>query len=103
MRNIVKKQETLQEYLNRGGSITILPPQESPTVSTPMQVSHDVDLGSLGLGNALVIMTPETKFNGRKTTKTKPDLASLVKDSWLSDDIKAYIYSKIEEAKNEFE
>jgi hypothetical protein len=99
----VKKQETLQEYLNRGGIITILPPQESPTPTYSIPVANDVDLGSLGLGNALVIMTPETKFSGRKVTKQKPNLASLVKDSWLPDDIKAYIFSKIEEAKNESE
>lgn len=99
----MKKQETLQEYLDRGGTITILPPQESPVISTPMQVSHDVDLGSLGLGNALVIMTPETKFSGRKVVKQKPNLASLVKDSWLSDDMKSYILSKMEEVKNELE
>ena len=95
------KQETVQEYLNRGGTITIIPPQESPTVLSIVPVSTDVDLGNLGLGTAIVVVTPETKFHGRKITpKTKPTLVELVKASWLSDDIKEYIFSKIEEASN---
>lgn len=85
------KVETIEEFKARGGKITIVPPQSTPTHTQVLPVKNTIDHGSLSLGSIYAVQLEEKSIPKEKKT----GLASLLETSWLPREIKKKILDNV--------
>lgn len=68
-----KKTETVEEFMARGGKVTIIPPPERAEEAHTLSVKTKIDFDSLSLGDSEYLFG-ETRT--RKTNKTKKKVST---------------------------
>jgi hypothetical protein len=80
-----KKAETVEEFLARGGKVTIIPPviREDTTHTLPVKTTIDFDSLSLGESEYLFGETRQRKSKTPKKRVTSDDFTAMVEASGL--------------------
>ena len=85
------KVETIEEFLARGGKVTIVPKQEAPIYTQPLPIRSNIDHGSLSLGSIYAVQLEEKSAPKEKKT----GLTSLLETSWLPREVKISILENV--------
>jgi hypothetical protein len=85
----VSKKETIEEFLARGGKITVIPPNEKSesTHVIPIKTQLDYDMMSLGEGEFLFGETRSKKVKKMKKRVSTDDFNKMVESMNLPQDI----------------